>query len=658
MKYPSAAICLFLLAFSTFPGLIFAQQPDESTSYANRNQVITSDEIEAAGVTRLSDLFELVDGWYVLSLNGYNYRASVNGLSPTRQPLWTLIIDDHEVDLRVMEMQNLNLLPLHISQIKRVEVTNKPVFENGVVTTAGLIRLYTKEPERGVNASAAISVGNEIDDPGPFRYTNQATANIDRIGPTASFTLGYAGEGWYIEAGLKVDEHHVTDTQIYQRIWRLYTGKYKPRLLLTSPSLRLGIRSHIGDFNVSAGRTELNDLLFLEPYGKEIPTLQDLTFAGLSGDIKTGKNNGIRFDVGYKRHILDPRPNRQDLELNWQQDHIHGRLEGRFSYAWLTAFISGRYNRYETVTTFNLIKPALTIRGVAVNIIAAPIPSWKQSITVDMVNVSGGVNIKALAESIIVLTERQKMILSVSSIERTAAEENSLWYWAGQGYDIFERDRLIFDDLTDHTPTNLQTADISWILTPADRLSLILSGSFRQFYRQHLAHHLFTYKSGWGEFYAETTVAPNTHGWGTGLSLDIRHRLGDALEHRLYYCYLRSFSDDPIHQAAWANQPWHRFGYSVWFSPNPRFSIYARARVFSSTEWPEYKMVAVTSGNQYPAKLPSTYLISLSVSKKLWHEYLSVNVSLKNLGNVAYRSHPGGSISHLMFYFSIRAHIN
>jgi len=90
MKIGVFIIISFLLA----PSFGFTQNSINN----NKRKVINSDVIANSGITRLGDLFRLIDDWDVTTINGYHWYTSPNGLSPYQQQNWIVMLDDQRMD--------------------------------------------------------------------------------------------------------------------------------------------------------------------------------------------------------------------------------------------------------------------------------------------------------------------------------------------------------------------------------------------------------------------------------------------------------------------------------------------------------------------------------------------------------------------------------
>jgi hypothetical protein len=167
-----------LLAFF----LLAADTTDAPSPLDPGRQVITRADIEAAGLYRLPDLYRLIDGVRTATVDGFTWRANLLGGDPFGAEEWTLLVDGARVEIGLFGEQNLSLVPVAITQIDSVEVWATPRVVAGTFAS-GVIHLHTTQPEPGLAARGGAALGNEIGDPGPYRYVpERASRNVDKFG--------------------------------------------------------------------------------------------------------------------------------------------------------------------------------------------------------------------------------------------------------------------------------------------------------------------------------------------------------------------------------------------------------------------------------------------------------------------------------------------
>lgn len=646
---------LVLLLVCLAPTRVARAQPVDSPPGV---QIITADDITQAGLARLSDLFRLIDDWHATSVEGYAFDASANGLAAAQEAAWLVLVDGNLVDLRVLEAQNLNTLPLSLTEIDYVEVHNTPTFVSGLFAQAGALHIHTRTPDPGAAVRASLAAGNETGDPGPFRYTAFATPNIDRIGPTFQGAASVAGAAWHARAHVKVDEYHATDERIRPRVLTFYEGIKEPRLLLGSGGVDLGTTGRFGQHQAFGGFSRYQDLPFFEPVGVETPTDHRFWHAGLRGDTDPGEPTGLSYRLSYTVSELDVRNNRGSVNFDWRQNAFRGQYEVRTARRRLRGALGLSIDRIESVTGAALNDASLSIPRAYGRIGYRPKERGDFHLTAYLTRVKGQVGFGALATVQVHPTPDQTLTLTGSVARQPFQATNSLWYWMGEGYTFNTRRAIDLTLPTSYRASTTYTADLAWTFRPSDRFGLTLSGGYRRFDDRTLASYTFRYDSLTTGFFTDTDVSNTVFGRVTKAGAEVRFRLLPSLEQRLYYAYVRYPTTDDTFFQAWRSQPWHRFSYTLRYVARARLSLYARLAYRSETQWTGFLEAARDAGGRYDANLPAYWLLDLTAQKRFWRDHLHLSLSLRNVLNEAYRTHPAGAITNMAFHVRVQAYFN
>lgn len=642
---------LFLLLL--LPVSIYAQSEIPAPRPGTR--IITAEEIRQAGLLRLGDVFDLLNDWFVASTEGYNLEVSANGLAPLQSSSWLLLLDGQPVDLGLLDAPNLNVLPATLSQIAYIEIISHPTFVAGVYAPAGVLHLHTHTPEPGVSIRGSMAAGNQIGDPGPYRYTPLASPNIDRIGPVYGAAGTASTPSTHARLIFKNDEHHATDEQLRERVLLLYQGIKKPRLLMTGVGLDVGTRTRYAHHTLFGGFSRYQDLRFFELLGLEVPAEQRFYQAGVRGRYTPTSRLSMTYRASYAVSDLDPRESRTGIEFNFRQNRFRGNYELRLydKEVWsafgltadfITSYTGKPLDKPDLFTTTGYMKAGLEGRY------------FEPSLTLFASRVQAEAGYGALATVLVHPDTRQTFSLNASIAQMPYSSQNNLWQWVDEGYRFpqFNETNLMLPAQFDQTIQH--TADVSWHLHVSDRFGLTLSGAFRQFEKQTLARYSFDLDSTLTRFVTQTRVQGSLRGRVLKGAAELRFRPVPSLEQRFYYSYLRYPTEDEAFFQAWRNQPWHRFSYTARFTPNPRLSLYARFGYHSETQWPSYRAAAESSQLRYPAALSAYWLLDVAVQKRLWHDHLRTSLGLRNLLHEDYRQHPAGGIADMTFIVRLEAY--
>ena len=621
-------------------------------------QIITAEEIGQAGLARLSDLFLLIDDWHTTSVEGYAFDVSANGLAAAQEAAWMVLVDGIPVDLRILDAQNLNTLPLSLTEIDAVEVYNTPALVNGVFAPAGLLHFHTRTPDPGAALRLGLAAGNEIGDPGPFRYTAFTSPNIDRIGPIFQGAASVADSTWHARVHVKLDEHHATDERIRERVFTFYQGIKEPRLLLSSGGLDLGTTGRLGRHNVYAGFSRFQDLPFFEPVGVETPTDHRFAHAGLHGDTDPGESTGLSYRLSYTASELEPRDNKGSVNFDWRQNTVRGHYEVRSARGLLRGALGLSFDRIESVAGADLDDASLSIPRAYGRAGYRADDRWDAHLTAHITRVKGQKGFGALATVQFTPTPIHTIVMTGSVARQPFQATNSLWYWMGEGYAFSARRQTDISLPTGYRAETTYTADLVWTIRPSDRFNLTLFGGYRRFDDQTMASYAFRYDSLNTGFFTDTDVVNNVSGRVTKVGADLRVWLIPSLEQRFYYAYARYPASDDTFFQAWRSQPWHRVRYTVRYAPNPRLSLYARLAYRSETQWTAFQEAARDSGGRYEANLPGFWLLDLAAQKRFWRDHLQLSLSLRNFLNEAYRAHAAGAITNMAFHVRLHLFLN
>lgn len=653
-----SAVFIAVLYLLSCPHFAVAQTIHLSENYNTWRRVISPDQLTAAGISRLSDLFTLLPDWRTTSIEEYTWNASANGLSPYQRPSWQILVDEIPLDLYAAGTSNINALPLTVLQIDSVEVINIPAIISGRFAEAGIIHIHTKKPKEGIHVSGGVAAGNETGDPGPYSFTEWATPNKDRIGPSYSALLAFSRSNTSLQLGFRSDQHHLTNQQIRPRVYSLYQGIYNPRLLISAPNLVLKTEGKTSRHTFTAGRSRFQNLLFFAPVGREIPARQTFSHLGLAGTLALGKSNSLRYHVSYNSNELNERPNRRDYDFDWRQDRLFVNTEMQVKSPLLTAALGSGVDYTYVFSPTPLADPSLLLTSAYGLVHTTLTPFWKQYAAVHLTHAFDRIGVKGLTRMTVYPTNRQSLTVNVSYARFSPEERDDLWFWVDKGYRFPGQDEVALTLPSFHLMSNAFTIDAGWSFQSAGSFNLNFSTLYRSFLHHALTTYDFHFDSGTIEgsgsnvefFVPETSVHPDVTGQVIGLSAGVSQSILRSIHHNLTYSYLRPYSSDVVFWRAWSCLPWHLVQYSFLFTHDARFSIYGRLYYQSPTKWPDFAPASLQSNGKFPERLPHLLLTDMTVHKRFWHDHISASFSISNALNRNTRYHPAGAITSLAFH--------
>lgn len=617
-------------------------------------RTLSAEDLRQAGITRLGELFRLLDDWDAATIDGYTWQAAAAGLTPLQGSTWTLLVDGQPVDLGLLDTPVLNMLPLPLSEVAYVEVISRPALVAGTVAPTGTIHLHTRLPEDGASLRGTVSAANEIGDPGPYRYTDFATPNIDRIGPTYEASAAWARNDGHARAFIKADEHHATDEQIEDRVRTLFQGIKKPRMLLMAPGLDLRI-TRLGQHRLYAGFSRLQDLRFVEPLGLEVPTDHRWYHVGLQGNTAPQRPSGLRYQLGYTVSDLDPRPTTTGIELILRQDRLRANAEGRIGTNTVGGSLGLTFQYLCTVTAPELEEPSLLVPLLYGRLTAQPSSRLMAQLT-GYAHVADG----DIGHGLLLTVQTQPhpqhtLSLTASALRQPYALTNSLWFWMARGYRLPTGPTV---NLPAAFPSaSMYTVDLAWTLRPSARFRLTLAGAYRRHLGQTVALYDVRYDASTSGFETVTTVQTYIAGTAWQGRAEAVIEYTDAFSQRWSYRLLRYPAENDAFFRAWRSLPWHQGSTTLRLAPSPRFSLYGRLSARSNALWTDYGRVEATTNGRYPEELSPFWLLDLTAQKRLWNDHLRLSLSLRNFLSEDVRWHPAGEIQQMMFHVSLEAYV-
>ncbi len=628
-------LALFFAAADSIPAV---PPPDPG------RQVITRAEIEAAGLYRLPDLFRLIDGVRTATADGFTWRTSSAG-RPFGAEAWTLLVDGEPVDFALFGEQNLSLVPVAITHVDSVEVWRGPRRVAGRMAHGGVIHLHTSRPERAFAARAGVAIGNEVGDPGPYRYVPERfTPNVDKFGADYEALAGAAGPGWRAQGRFKLLRFYATDPAAFARN-QAALGGGNPALRLFAPALRLEADALGGTHALSVLGGGAHDLWFFQPFGREIPVRRLWGQAGLRGRVPLSPRVGIGYRLALAESRLDEwSAGALDLDPRWRERTARAGLDGWWQDGPWSAELGGEVRRTEGVDAFTL--------GTVSGSVARTLPRGLVRLDASLA-AAGEVAASAALHARRALRPGP---LGAWTLGATAAvtqqlpeEVGHFGFWLERGYDAFAG---VLDIARFERPGT--TTSASFDLDAAGDLGAGAAAEVRAAVRSVRGLYLETQPSApdpdlLPHAVRQTFIVPDAAGEVAEIGLALRGERG-PWRGRLFYDGLAPLGGGDAFERAWEAVPRHRAGATATLAPDPGFSLSGSLAYRSAAYWPAY---AGLGGGLYAAAVPAAWLLDASVQKRLWEERLRLSLLFRNLLNREERYHPVGAALDLRFYLRV-----
>lgn len=656
-------------------------------------EVITADEILGAGLTRLGDILLLADSWTVNTKDGFDWQASPNGLSTTREQGWLVMVDGQFMDIRLFDSINLNLLPVPLAAVDSVEIISQPQLYGGRFTDRGLIHIHTRRPGPGISLLGEIVAGNETGDPGPYAYTDLATPNIDAIGPDAAVVFGYHRPEAYVQATISTGIHFFRDPAMLERntaildplpsqaplsdppvdigspgqpalssvLGRWGFSDVSPGMQKLSASLRGGIDGFAGRHEPYAGYTETERyFLYVKELGRELPVHTRFAHIGLKGEVAFSSDAMISYRLNHSSHQLRTCPNALDADLNWDRRIISGNIEGRYGND--PASITGGlgWERYAPRTSHVQTDISLNIIRLYTMLQFRPFNDVRQAVGFAAARSDHHTAIQSYISMDWVIHPGQALQAHLSYSERLPEENQGLRYWAQQGLVAWGDLGAVY--MTDDriTKSSQFTADLTWRAAVSSRLTITSTASVRYFDDLFFESQSFAFDS------TDCSFSSPLYGHGlqagavVGTHVRARHRISSGWSHRLSYRYQTDVSGDTYFRQAWQTVPRHRVSYRMEFQSARNIDLWGMLSYLSRSTWPDYSPIEGVrcesdgSSTTYRQIVDGFLVLDLQVQKWFWHRRLRGELLCRNVWNEVMRYHPIGASFDLTFYAGLR----
>ncbi|NIM19317.1 MAG: TonB-dependent receptor plug domain-containing protein [Candidatus Latescibacteria bacterium] len=677
-------ICLFLTLVLSLPCTAF---PDDGTPHDR--DVLTAKEIQRAGLTRLGDILLLADKWNICTIDGFSWQASPNGLSSFRGQTWVVMVDGQRMNPNLYDSNNLNLLPIVLDEVDSVEIVSSPRIHHGEFTERGLIHIYTRKPAPGVSFRGSVMGGNETGDPGPYRYTEYSSPNVDFIGPDATLTMGYGSRNWYVQGNVATQVHFFRDPAMVARNSRILkapdsralfdrsvsTTRYEtlsflgrlgfddvwPGMRRVASSFKAGITTSRGKHEPFVGYSFARRyFLFFKPFGREIPVDHRLAHIGQSGTVLLGGDAALTYRLTYSDNQLDKYPNALDVDFDWRIKLFSANIESDFKLKAHRSTAGIEFKRFSLDTSYPLADDAFDILKAYGSLSHSPFESVRQTYGVLAASTDDGTAVKTFASNNWNMNKRNVLTTHLSFSQRLFEEDNSIWFWTARGYDLLNDQGVVYSIAGEFDKSEQFTVDITWKSHLTSDIQIETGPLYRRFEDTYVEQQSFQFDPQECSFDSPVQILPVKEGQLFGANLSIQHHLSPRLFHQLRYGYRHAFSGDEVFKGIWHSIPKHKATYRFAYAPDRNFRIWGALSYTSSSKWEEYRNIdgqscalageAVT----YSSTVKSSTILDLQIQKWFWKRKLRGDFLCRNAWNEEFRYHPIGATFDLSFYFQLK----
>lgn len=641
-----------LLLVITLAGSSGAASSNVMPRYEAGRAVWDAASLRTAGVTRLSDLMLLAEGWGVATVDGFTWAASPRGLIAFEEQQWKVMLDGQVLEISAFGAMNLNRLPITLSTIDSVEFIDVPQIHEGEIVDGGVIHIHTRRPAEGASVRGRLLAGNETGDSGPYQFTELGTPNVDRIGPDYSLEGGYRHGQQHVWGGVKTMRQYVLDGQVRIRN-QVIGGDADPTLEVIAPYLAMGAQALGGDHRFFGTVSYLDDYTFLKPYGREIPNRNRLVHAGVTGTIPMRENTTLGYKAWYTENALSYRQNTFDLDFDWKRRARTFQLEAasttpssHVSYGLGLSFV-------DIVTGFDVADDSYALLKLYA--------TWRRRLATGLQQTLSGAAITGQHDTAISgmlsyewsIAGRHVVTGGVSYMERLPEQDERVWYWDERGYAFLDSNGVAVRRLGTLEEARRFAADVTWVSRLIWGMSIEMATYFREFARSHLERQFFRFTEFDRSFTAPVHLRSGQEGRVFGANVAIDWRPHGKLRTRLAYRYQTAFHRTAAFKNLWDAVPLHALRYTLAFTPVRNFSLWTRVNFWGPSRWGDYVFAETESRGRYRDTVDDVMRWDVALQQWMWQRRLRASLVVQNILDNDVRYHPIGATFDLTAFVQI-----
>jgi len=638
------AICIAMMLILATSSTGFAQGVGR-TVY-DRNMLLDF------GVYRPADLLELLPSWNSWSVDGFSNHASANGLSNYTQERWVLFVDNRRIERNLLGILDLNILPLAVDQIDSIEVFSVPTMVAGQWAGQGAVHIFTNRSSDGIDIGGSLYTGNEINDPGPFLYTDYRTQNIDRVGPDGNGFLHLASGGFYVAASALYREHHSTDEHIGYRTKEHHdNNNHSPRKLLFAPMVRAGFLGKKTDMDLVMTQSTFNDFAFIPGFGAELPMRQTYSSLSAQGSFDLGNKMKLTAGVTATEDFHHGRDNLLAWDPNIKADALRARTGLHFEMADWSLEVGGGADIFRARPFVDVLSSDQyrVYRGYA-NSTHTSLHAHTR-LAAEVSRVAGSILPK------IQLHHRRNLVSLHASLSRNSIfEQQSLWYWMKLGYTGFSS---LAPNMTgfDQIGVNVTaTADLELDIVSSPSFRLTANAGVRHTKDDWATISSYIYLPSEVRFKDDLQLISDLGGTMAVSGVHGRISTIRGFEHEFYGGVQSAVQGGQTYKNLSRETPKIRSFYGIRYLGVPGFTLSGRLNLHSSTEWSGFYNTSREDTPFFSGPVVPTQLkVNLFARKTILNERAWAALKFENVMNRSLQDWPAGEVRDMTFHIAIGA---
>lgn len=644
MRGLTASVVAAAVLASPAPGQVAAGGAGD----APFRQVITSDDLREYGARQLTDVLGLIDDWHHGSVDGFTWRSAPRGLGTYGEPQWLVMVDGHMVDVDLFGVRSLNRIPIALSQVDSIEVISVPAYVSGTFAGGGVLRLHTRTPPSGFSVRALGFTANETGDPGPYRFTELRTPNVDRIGSGATGALSHGGGKLTLDLAGGWQGHLVTDPPVRGRNFDITTGHY-PMITQGGVSLSVGLHARGGDHRLLLAHSRSRDYFLLQPFGREVPVHSPYTHAGITGALRLGGPARIDYRVSFERNQLDKHDNTLGLDFDWELDRWRAAVTLSSRLADQPLSLSVGVERTDAGTGYELTDDDFYIGSVTGRLGYRLDARQVGSLALEVATAGHRSAVNAAVNHRIALGPVQALEAVVSYLQRLPEEDTRVWLWRSRGYAFLSDNGVEVTGTAEPGRTRTLGLDLRWRRTLERDLSAFVGGYARHMSGLLMEQQEFFYDPLTETFGGPVRLVAHREGAVLGGEVGVEWSPAERIAARGYYVYQHAVGGHTLFEEEWSKVPSHRLTLQTTYNPWPTVTLRGGVRHQSSATWRDYAAIDDQTGGAYSSVVSGRILVEVAAQKWLWRRRLRLHLMLRDLFDEEQPLHPIGAAYGLSF---------
>jgi hypothetical protein len=611
---------LFFILILTIPGKCLLAQTDSlyaqqwnrdpilklnATTSAQR-QIITSEQIRLSGYNRLSDVFQLIDGWTFTTMDGYNWQMQSNGTGNYYNQNWILMVNGQRVGLSRYSAPEVNLLGISVNDIERIEIVNSTGMYLGEFTQKGLIHIVTRKNEEGLSYHGYYGNGISVTDQGRYQVNSDLPSFVNPIGTNNTHALGYSKNAFNATASVNYQKYYVPDSNGSPRLF----ADTLPHPLNTSINTRVELQ-YVGRRvlqQLQAGYTSIEETSF----GTGKIQTRDFKTIGYLNQWSIDQHHQLRFSATASEN-----------GTFYSSSFLMKLFNGNVSYRYLKNYKNGNL-----IAQAGIMYDKIDRKGFVNNDLIKPYASVNIPLTRKSNLFADGmftIHDQRRAPKVSAGIYKRVSFISNWSLTGAYAEQLDL-----EDLSVILRNTssLVFPYGDERYKSRQLSADFYYNLNIGNNVKFSYNSGIKSIAdeaAQGLAH-ITTPSDPDGYTFAYTSYNASYTNWVNRFNIHY-----DIIKNLVFdFNYMRTgIVDRSI--ANIRTVPKHKLSFIIQYDFSKRLALWVRGYRQSETSWFSYGFNPPAV--PYYEKLPGFYTMDAGISKKLLKEYLNVNLSVRNIFN-------------------------